>query len=342
MATIKDVARLAGVGLGTASRVVSGKGSVSPATAARVRRAIEQLEFRPSHAARSLLSGTSQMIGVYIPVLQGTFYTSILQYIDMQLHANGQHMVVSFGHGVGDPRQQAKEGIEFLLERGCDGLIVISDALQDDDIVALGPKLANLVVLNHYYKSIREQCFSADHKLGGKLAAQTLLEQKHRKFAVIAGPSSSPDNVARISGFMTELEKHGIDKSKVLMVESDFSSAGGRTAAAALLASKKKFSAVFCANDEMAVGALSYFQNAGISVPGKISVLGYDDTQTAEYSSPRLTSVHIPWNDVTLNGLNWLLNRCYNLSLPTHRKFPVSVTQRASVAPPPGSKTAAD
>ena len=87
MATIKDVARLAGVGLGTASRVVSGKGSVSPATLERVKKAIDELGFRPSHAARALLSGSSRMIGVYIPVLSGTFYTPILQIIDTELRA---------------------------------------------------------------------------------------------------------------------------------------------------------------------------------------------------------------------------------------------------------------
>ena len=101
MATIKDVARLAGVGLGTASRVVSGKGSVSPATLERVKKAIEQLDFRPSHAARSLLSGSSRMIGVYIPILKGTFYTPILQLIDTELRAAGLHMVVAFGTGTG-------------------------------------------------------------------------------------------------------------------------------------------------------------------------------------------------------------------------------------------------
>lgn len=332
MATIKDVARLAGVGLGTASRVVSGKGSVAPATAERVRRAIEQLEFRPSHAARSLLSGSSQMIGVYIPVLKGTFYTPILQIIDMELRANGQHMVVAFGRGVGNARQQTMEGIQFLLERGCDGLVVVSDALLDEDIASLGPKNKYLVVLNRYYKDIREQCFSVDHKQGGKLAATTLLEQGHRKFAVISGPSSATDNVARISGFTSELAKHGIDASKVHMVEGDYSPESGWTAVGALLASKQKFTALFCANDEMAVGALSRFHEAGLSVPEEVSVLGYDDTPTAEYSAPRLTSVHVPWCEVTLGALNWLLNQCYGGTRPVKRKFPVSMTWRSSVA----------
>jgi LacI family transcriptional regulator len=334
VATIKDVARLAGVGLGTASRVVSGKGSVSPATAERVRRAIEQLDFRPSHAARSLLSGSTQMIGVYIPVLKGSFYTPILQLIDMELRNAGQHMVVAFGRGNGDARRQTLEGVDFLLERGCDGLMVITGALLEEDILALGPRQEKLVVLNHDYKCIRDQCFSADHRQGGKLAAQMLLEQKHRKFAVIAGPSTSPDNVVRINAFINELARNGIDTAKLPIIESDFSPEGGWTAAASLLASRHKFTALFCANDEMAIGALSRFQQDGIDVPGKVSVLGYDDTQTAEYSAPRLTSVHIPWDDVTRNGLHWLLNECYGFSNPVKRKFPVSVTWRASVAPP--------
>lgn len=337
MATIKDVARLAGVGVGTASRVVSGNGSVALATAQRVRKAIEELGFRPSHAARSLLSGSSQMVGVYIPVLKGTFYTPILQAIDTELRSSGRHMVVAFGCGDGDARQQAIEGLEFLIERGCDGLVVISNALLAEDIESLGPKQHQLVVLNHHFDSIREQCFTADHTRGGVLAAQALLQLRHRKFAVIAGPSSSPDNVQRIAGFMAELARHQIDDSQVKTLQSDFSPEGGWASARALIASGHQFTALFCANDEMAVGALSYFQQAGLSVPDRISVLGYDDTPSAEFSAPRLTSVHIPWRDITLNGLHWLLNRCYDASYTVVREFPVSVTWRASVAIAVGS-----
>jgi LacI family transcriptional regulator len=331
MATIKDVARLAGVGVGTASRVVSGKGSVAAATAERVRKAINELEFRPSHAARTLLSGSSQMIGVYIPILKGTFYTPILGAIDTELRAAGRHMVVAFGCGDGDARQQAIEGIEFLIERGCDGLAVFSNVLRDEDFERLGPKQSKLVVLNHDFESIAQQCFSADHRRGGTLAAQTLLQLRHLHYAVIAGPSSAPDNVVRIEGFMAELALAGIDPKNVMTLPSDFSPEGGWASARTLVASGHPFTALFCANDEMAVGALSYFQQAGISVPGAVSVLGYDDTPSAEYSAPRLTSVHIPWRDVTLNGLRWLLNECYGTKNPVLREFPLSVTWRASV-----------
>ncbi|MGH8853218.1 MAG: LacI family DNA-binding transcriptional regulator [Telluria sp.] len=337
MATIKDVARLAGVGLGTASRVVSGKGSVSPATLARVRKAIDELGFRPSHAARALLSGTSRMIGVYIPVLSGTFYTPILQVIDTELRTAGLHMVVAFGVGLGDARRQAMEGIEFLIERGCDGLVMMTSDLTDDDLATLGARQRQLVALNHEFSGIPDQCFTLDHTLGGRMAARTLLDYKHRDIAVITGPAALADNAARIDGFLRELEGDGIDTGKLWIAESDFSPAGGWAAAKALVDSGHPCTALFCANDEMAVGALSYFQEAGISVPRDLSVIGYDDTPSADFSAPRLTSVHMAWREMTLNGLNALLNRCYDLHRPVSRTFPVSVTLRASLAQAPAA-----
>ena len=334
MATIKDVARLAGVGLGTASRVVSGKGSVSKATLEKVRKAIEELDFRPSHAARSLLSGSSQMIGVYIPYLSGTFYTPILQTVYTALRAAGLNMVVAFGVGEGDARQQVIEGVNFLIERGCDGLIVMSNSLDDEDLVALGPFQSRVVVVNHPYASIPEQCFTVDHVEGGRLAARALLELGHRQIAIIAGRATAQDNQQRIAGFMEELSKAGVDTSKVWMADGDFTPEGGWSCAEKLHQSGTPFSAVFCANDEMAVGALSYFQQAGVAVPQQVSVLGYDDTHSADFTAPRLTSVHVPWTEMTLNGLNFLLNRCYEMARPVQREYQITVTQRASLAKP--------
>lgn len=338
MATIKDVAKLAGVGLGTASRVVSGKGSVSPATLERVKKAIEELGFRPSHAARALLSGSSRMIGIYIPVLSGTFYTPILQIMDTELRAAGLHMVVAFGTGLGDARRQAIEGIEFLIERGCDGLLVMTGALDDDDFAGLGAKAGQLVALNHNFAAIADQCFTLDHELGGRIAARALLDHKHRKIAVIEGPHVLADNIARLEGFMRELEANGIARDKVWRIESDFSPDGGWAAARQLLDSGFGATALFCANDEMAVGALSYFQEAGVRVPHDLSVLGYDDTPSAAFSAPRLSSVHMPWREMTQNGVNALLNLCYDMRRPVTRDFPVSLTVRASLAKAVGGR----
>lgn len=338
MATIKDVARLAGVGVGTASRVISGNGSVAPATAERVRKVIAQLKFRPSHAARSLGNGTSKLIGVYIPFLRGTYYTPILQVIDLVLRSKGLHMVVAFGEGIEDERVETNDGMRFLLDRDCDGLIVLSNAMQDEDIRALGPAQRQVVVLNRNFDRFKEQCFTADHVQGGVQAARALLQHKHKDIAIVSGPTTSPDNVARLAGFTGELARAGLDMAKVTTVPGDFSNQAGWDAAGTLLERKRLPTAVFCANDEMAIGLLSHFQERGVSVPREVSVLGYDDSPSAEFAAPRLTSVHVPTREVTLAGLNWLLNRCYDIGLPVSRQFDISVTWRASVTSPPSRR----
>nr|WP_314860069.1 LacI family DNA-binding transcriptional regulator [uncultured Undibacterium sp.] len=332
MATIREVAQLAGVGVGTVSRVLSGKGPVSPETLERVQAAIAELNFRPSHAAQSLSNGNSQMIGVYFPLLEGEFLMPILRNVDSKLRSVGLHMVVAFGLGRGNLREQALEGIDFLIGRGCDGLVVYSDALLDSDLEGLGPTKSRLVILNHCYESIPDQCFSANHFEAGRMAAQALLQLGHRKIAVIAGPSSAFDNVYRINGFIKELESASIDTSKMWIAESDFSHEGGWAGAGELISSGYEFTALFCANDLMASGALSFLNKMGIKVPQQVSVISYDDTLIAAFSSPRLTSVHIGWEGVTNNAVNHLLNICYGRSEVVERDFTVGVTWRDSIA----------
>ncbi|MGM9484790.1 LacI family DNA-binding transcriptional regulator [Roseateles sp. NT4] len=335
MATIKDVARKAGVGLATASRVLSGKGPVAVATAARVRQAVADLDFRPSHAARSLGNGTSQLIGVYIPILRGAYYSPILNTIDAVVRGQGLHLVVAFGQTQDTQRAEAVEAMNFLLDRDCDGLVVFGHAVQAEDIVALKQAQDRVVVLNRQLEALPEQCFGPDHVQGGILAARALLVHRHRNIAVVSGPAHALDNAARLSGFMGELARQGRDVSDVLVLPGDFSNLAGWEAGERLLSSGRQIDAVFCANDEMAIGLLACFQERGISVPSDISVLGYDDSPNAEFAAPRLTSVHVPMHDVTLAGVNWLLNRCYGLDLPVRRDFEVSLTWRTSVAAPP-------
>jgi len=148
---------------------------------------------------------------------------------------------------------------------------------------------------------------------------------------------TAQDNVERINGFLGELAANGVNTSKIWTAEGDFSPESGWNAASALLASGYKFSAVFCANDEMAIGALSMFQKAGLQAPRDVSVIGYDDTPSGEFSAPRLTTVHIPWRDMIVNGVNALLNHCYDMRLPVECDLPISMTYRDSLAPAPAT-----
>jgi LacI family transcriptional regulator len=316
---------------------VRGKGSVSADKLERVRQAIDALGYRPSHTARSLLYGRSRMIGVYIPMLAGTFYTAILQIIDAELRAAGLHMMMGFGTGTSgagtvQARQDAVEGVDLLLARGCDGVIVLTSPLQEEDLALFGGHRKRLVALNYALEGIPEQCFTVDHVLGGRLAARALLGHGHREIAVLGGPRTVQDNVDRIDGFLRELDGAGIDTGAMWISEHDFSSSAGWTGAQALLASGRRFSALFCANDEMALGAISCFYEAGIHVPRDVSVVGYDDTPSAAYAAPPLSSVRIPWREMTASGVAQLLNQCDGGNRPVVRSFNVGLALRASVA----------
>lgn len=338
MATLKDVAMLAGVGMSTASRAISGAGPVSAESMKKVQAAIEQLNFRPSSIGRSLSAQSLGIIGIYVPSFFGAYYGTILKQTDIELRAVRRHVVVATGCGDGTPRDEAIEAVKFLIGRDCDGIVVLGHDLHDEDMLALRKMHPKLAFLNRYSAQLEEASFCPDHRHGGALAARTLFEAGHRQLAVISGPAGTSDNQARIEGFFEELERHGIGRFAVQLIESDFSREGGFSATRRLIEARlageesHRFTGLFCANDEMAVGAMAAFHRAGISVPDEVSIVGYDDDYSAEYSSPGLTSVHIPMQQLTQNAVRWLLNQCYGTKHTIARDFPVTVSTRGSVA----------
>ncbi|SIT45498.1 Transcriptional regulator [Paraburkholderia ribeironis] len=335
MATLKDVAALAGVGMSTASRAISGKGPISADAAARVQAAIEALNFRPSSIGRAMATQSLGIIGIFVPTFFGSYYGTILKQTDTELRAVGRHVVVATGCGEVSPREQAIEAVRFLIDRDCDGVVVISHDLHDEDLIMLHGMHPKMVFLNRAFEQLPQASFCADHWRGGELAARTLLDYGHRDIAVISGPFTASDNLIRLEGFFAELARDGIAREQVALIESDFSPEGGYAAAQKLIDLKRRATGLFCANDTMAVSVLARFHQLGIAVPDEISVIGYDDDYSAAYVAPGLTSVHIPTAELTQNAVRWLLNQCYGTTWEIFREFPVSVTMRKSVGPVP-------
>lgn len=335
MSTIKDVARLAGVGVGTASRALSGKGSVSDDAADRVRAAAGRLGYRPSSIAQALSLQRSGAIGVYVPLFDGAFYSEMLGSIDRVLRVHGRHMIAANGCGDGSPRQKALDGIEFLAGRDCDGLLVASNSLTDDDCVELFRRFPRVVVLNRDVPGHARACFSVDHEIAGRLAARALVSQGHRDIAAIEGPPDAPDNRARMRGFFAELAAFGIAVRPEHRGEGGFRFSLGAAAARALAAvgpgGRPAFTALFAANDLMAMAAVSALGELGIRVPQDVSVIGYDDSRFAGYTSPPLTTVHVPIDAVSASACRLLLNACYDCELPVERNFPPTIAWRGSV-----------
>ena len=336
VATLKDVALLAGVGMSTASRAISGAGPVSPESLKKVQAAIEQLNFRPSSLGRSLSAKSLGIIGIFAPSFFGAYYGTILKQTDIELRAVRRHVVVATGCGDGAPREEAIEAVKFLIGRDCDGIVVLGHDLHDEDMTALRNMHPKMAFLNRRHAPSAQASFCPDHFHGGELAARTLLDAGHRRLAAIAGPAAPSDSKERMEGFFAELARAGIGRAAVRLIGSDFSREGGFAAAQQLIGLAGQdglpFSALFCANDEMAVGAMSCLHRAGIRVPEDVSIIGYDDDYSAEFSSPGLTSVHIPMRQLTQNAVRWLLNQCYGTQYAIERDFPVTVTMRGSVA----------
>jgi LacI family transcriptional regulator len=333
MPTIKDVARLAGVGVGTASRVISRKGSFSADAAARVEAAARQLGFRPSATARALSLQRTGTIGVFVPDFQGPFHGALLAAVDAELRLHDRHMVAANGCGAEDTRQQSLDGARFLIERDCDGIIVCSNALRDADFAQLHAACPHLAIVNRDVKGLRSLCFTVDHRAAGRAAAQALLAHGHRRIAVIGGPATAGDNRQRLQGLFERLAQDGVAQATVPVEEGDFTPASGWAAAERLVAGQHRISAVFCANDQMAMGVLSYLGHHGIRVPQQWSVLGYDDSDVAAFLSPRLTSVRIPIAEMGLNACRMLLTTRFGSALPVSRKFEPTLVMRDSLAP---------
>lgn len=337
MSTIKDVARLAGVGVATASRALSGNGSVSEDTARRVRDAAAALDYRPSSTARALSLQQSNAIGVYVPGFDGHFYSGIVSTIDGVLRSVGRHMIAANGCGTGSSRQLDLDGIDFLIGRDCDGLVVASNSLDDDDLERLMERVPTLVAMNRRLAVHSDNAFCADHHAGGRLAARALLARGHRCIATVRGPQDTPDNEARLNGFNSELARHGITVRPEHNADGAFDLPSGDAAMQRLLAAAPgghpAFTAVFVANDVMALAAISRLVQAGLRVPEDISVLGYDDDEFAPYTSPPLTTIRIPTASVATSACRHVLNLCYGLDLPVTRDFPPEVVWRASVGP---------
>ncbi|WP_240648264.1 LacI family DNA-binding transcriptional regulator [Pararobbsia silviterrae] len=329
------MAKLAGVGVGTASRVISGRGSVSTEAAERVRAAIRELEFRPSSIARSLSGQSLGAIGLFVQTLRGDFYRSILEAVDDELRAVHRHMVVVSGSNHGSDYDESIRALDFLMQRDCDGIVIIGHQLHDADILRLRDRNPRLAILNRRLEGMEDACFSVDHHRAGALAARTLLDHGHRRFGVMGGPSSAPDNTDRVQGFLDTLAAEDIDAASVPVIESNFAKDGGLRTMGQLLQRDPSITGVFCGNDDMAVGALTWLRDHDISVPRDMSVIGYDDVYTSAHTFPALTSIHIPMYEVAANAVRWLIEQCYGVSQPIERQFPVTVSMRDSVAMAP-------
>jgi LacI family transcriptional regulator len=327
--TISDIAKQASVGIGTVSRVLSGKGSVSEKTRLRVMKVMSDLNYRPNSVARSLATRQTSSVGLMVPDFHGRYFGRIITAAQRNLQADGRHIVVASSIG-GVAEELA--AIDHLRAWECDGLMLYSRAMSDEAIRNLVESYPNVAVINRRVDGIAEHCFGVDHRHGGVLAASQLLACGHEAIACITGPSHVADARERQEGFEATLAEVGIKRSRLIKVQGEYNYESGALCMEKLWKTKKgKFTAVFCGNDEMAVGALFKLIELGVSVPGEVSIIGYDNAQLSAHTFPKLTTILNPVDDIARNAANYIRNLCYKQNNEVQNRFMPRVVERDSV-----------
>ncbi len=287
---IRDVAKRAGVSVGTVSRVVNGHPSVTMAKRQLVQTAIAELKYRPDVFAQCLRKRTSNTLGVIIPDIRNPFFAELMQCIEIRARALGYSVL--FVSSDEDPSAEA-EHIAAFAARKVDGILLLPS------IGAVSaPNLPGvpIVVVDRPIKG--HPAVAADNRGGARLAVEYLVSLGHRRIACISGPEDSTTAKARLAGFLDVVTPH-YRAARLRIADfvayGEFDYAGGQRAAEALLGGPKPYpTAIFAGSDQQAIGALRAAADRGIAVPSDLSIVGFDGILLSDLVTPRLTTVVQP------------------------------------------------
>jgi LacI family transcriptional regulator len=285
-ATIKDVARAAGVSVATVSRALNGADNVLPSTRLRIEEAARALRFTPSGAARSLITRRTDTIGALLPDLHGEYFSELIRGIDQAARARGLHLLVSSSHGDADEAAAALRAMNGRV----DGLLVMSPHADADFLSHNLPGSLPAVLMNTVAELPGHARFVVDNHGGALAMTRHLVAAGRRRIAFIGGPAGNGEAQERLRGYRDGL-KPGM---REFVYAGDFNQESGFAAGRRIAQSKPRPDAVFAANDMMAIGCLAALGEAGLRVPEDLALAGFDDIPIARYVAPTLTTIRVP------------------------------------------------
>lgn len=336
--TRKDVAERAGVSVAVVSYVVNdGPRPVTPGTRAKVEKAIEELGYYPNELARGLRLQQSSTIGLITPDFTNPVWGEIAEGIQEVCLPNGYLMLFVYS---GDSPDREDQILLMFRAKHVDG--VIMQPVTSDPQGAIEPlRQARIPVVLLQHDCCGVHCVVLADVQGGQLATQHLLDLGHRRVGLITGRLPGAARAEeRLAGYRQTLEAAGIELDPALVVESDITHSAGYQAMQQLLALNRVPTAVFCHNDLLAVGAMHAIRTAGLSIPGDVSVVGYDDTAGSAHLAPPLTTIRFSRKETGRQAATILFRAIERPedSEPTTVKVPVKLVVRDSTGPPPQAR----
>ncbi|WP_304529033.1 LacI family DNA-binding transcriptional regulator [Faunimonas pinastri] len=325
-----DVARLAGVSVATVSRSLAGSPLVTGETRERIEAAVRETGYVVNHMAQRLRLQESRQILALVPDIANPFFAEVLVGVEGAAHEAGFNVLI--GNTADDPRR-ADLHARQLLTGGVDGMLLMNGRLPD---VLLGKAHdGRLVAVVEPVPGKKLPTVEIDQRAAAGAATEYLAGLGHRRIAHITGVVASTVSDLRLRGYRDALARLGLAVDEHMIAAGDYTIAGGEHAMARLLASGERPTAVFCSSDETAIGAIKAIRAGGLSTPGDISVMGFDDIQIAAAYDPPLTTIRQPKRLMGAEGFRLLADRIAGTASSVRSEpLPFELVIRASCAPP--------
>lgn len=325
--TLRDVAAASGVSLSTASRALDERGTASRSAAAEhVRKVAEELGYRRNSFASSLRRGETRTLGVLVPRLSDTVMALMFEELERVASDRGYFAMVATS---GDDPDDERRAAETLLDRNVDGLILATARL-DDELPKLlrKRKVAHALVLRTDGVS---PSALGDDEVGGYLATRHLIDLGHRDIAVVTGPSFTSTGTARLAGARRAMEEAGITPRNEWLLAAGYGIENGFAAGETLLGGSPRPTAIFAANDNLAMGVIAAAHRCQVVVGRDLALVGYNDIPLSSRLATPLSSVRVPLDQIAANAIDLIVNPGKE---PSIRKSMPTLIPRESSGPP--------
>ncbi len=327
MANISDVALKANVSIATVSRVVNKSDhKVNPATREKVLAAISELDYRPNALAKGLLMKKTMTIGIIIPDISNPYYAEIVRGIQDTADLAGYAVML---HNTDGKQERIIRYIYLLREKSADGVIFCGGIINGQETLTILKELKERVVVVGRHE-VDFPAVMVDNVGGATQAVQHLIDLGHRRIGCIAGPDGSTTSADRLAGYGNALARNGLPQNGHLVKRGNWSPESGYLLAKELLTGKMRPTAILCANDQMAFGAIKAARELGLNVPRDLSVVGFDNVPPGSYFDPPLTTVEIPMYDIGRAAMRVLIDLLSGEKFEKLRLFNTKLLVRGS------------
>ena len=331
--TLADVARRANVSTATVSRCLNSPDQVVERTRERVMQAVKELGYAPNFGARALAAKQTNTIGAVIPTMENAIFARGIQAFQEELARHGYTLLIA-----SSSYQEAmeEEQIRTLAARGADGLLLIGYHRNAQVQDFLKARAIPTLVAWAYDAAETNAAIGFSNKHAMADLARLVFEKGHRHIGMISAETASNDRAReRWAGVQLAATEAGLDVDRIPMIETTYSIESGVQAFRQIMAWTPRPTAVFCGNDVLAIGALRAAREMGLSVPGDVSITGFDDIELASLAEPALTTVHVPHREMGRRAAGMLVDMVTNKTTPQSVELQTDIRLRRTLGPPP-------